>query len=317
MVDSYKKDERPSFNFYYRDWLTDSGLKFCSRGARSLWFDMLCYMWQATPRGHFVVNGIDIIKPLMIAKLMGDKEEDIVMWMEELEIFNVFSRTEQNVIISRRMIRDEEKRIPKSSAGKEGMRKRWHNDNKPITETEMCYNKPITETEMCYNTFENVSITAPAIAIANAIANANEKEGAKEGEKESVRERGGIEKLESHFKNISCEKYIELLNEKLSVMDWKMLFTQALMTYPKTIQFENAIQQFILWAYGNNPPQGNLVGGIKKCIRDADSSQSLPLMDAGKFLAQIGLKITYVNKKAKREADVAGADEYLASMKEE
>lgn len=182
MVNSYKEDERPCFNFYYRDWLSDSGLNLCSRSARSLWLDMLCYMWQATPRGHLVVNG-KIIDSKLLSKLTKDDEVDIESWLKELEDVNVFSRLENGIIISRRMIRDEQIRKIKSIAGQKGMKKR--------------YGSVITGDITNDITGVITDDITPA-AIANAIENANEYEYVNDNKK--------IEKIEKREKRVQREE---------------------------------------------------------------------------------------------------------------
>jgi hypothetical protein len=46
-----KFDERPAFQFYPKDWLSDLGLQACSYAAKGLWIDILCFMWFAPARG--------------------------------------------------------------------------------------------------------------------------------------------------------------------------------------------------------------------------------------------------------------------------
>jgi hypothetical protein len=48
---SRKADNRPSMQFYPKDWLSDVGLQSCSYKAKGLWMDLICYMWMSPERG--------------------------------------------------------------------------------------------------------------------------------------------------------------------------------------------------------------------------------------------------------------------------
>ena len=45
------KQKPPAFQFYVRDWLTDTELGQCSPATRGIWIDMLANMWVARQRG--------------------------------------------------------------------------------------------------------------------------------------------------------------------------------------------------------------------------------------------------------------------------
>ena len=42
----------PAFQFYVRDWLTDTELSRCSPATRGIWIDLLAAMWVAPYRGR-------------------------------------------------------------------------------------------------------------------------------------------------------------------------------------------------------------------------------------------------------------------------
>lgn len=124
---SRREDRRPSFQFYPRDWLADSGLTLCSLAARGLWLDLLCRMWLSPERG--VLLRQDGTPP---------RARDIALWarcpigavaalLGELSEQDVFSRRDDGAIVSRRMLREakalREKRAvsqARSEAGRRG-----------------------------------------------------------------------------------------------------------------------------------------------------------------------------------------------------
>lgn len=110
--------KRPAFQFYPGDWQRDAALRSCSVGARGLWIEMLCVMHQADPYGHLVVNQQGI-KPETLARMVGASKRDTLTWLAELEVTGVFSR-EGDVIVSRRMVRDEALRKVRAEGGKLG-----------------------------------------------------------------------------------------------------------------------------------------------------------------------------------------------------
>lgn len=111
----------PSFQFYPGDWLKDPALRAASSGARGLWIDMLCLMFEAQPRGYLQNPAGEPLTDEQIARMTGNCSlEDVRGWLRELETLGVFSRTKQGVIFSRRMVREEAKRQACAEAGKRG-----------------------------------------------------------------------------------------------------------------------------------------------------------------------------------------------------
>jgi hypothetical protein len=118
--------KRPSFQFYPGDWLHDIGVRACSLAARGLWMDMLSFMHQANPYGHLLLptggeDGCkDTLKPILIpilARMVGSAPEEVERLLAELEQAEVFSRTAEGVIFSRRMVQDEKVREARASGG--------------------------------------------------------------------------------------------------------------------------------------------------------------------------------------------------------
>lgn len=111
--------KRPAFQFYPGDWRTDNGLRLCSLVARGLWIEMMAIMHEGDPYGHLTVQGRPISVD-MLARLVGESSTVVKRAMKDLEENDVFSRTNEGVIFSRRMVRDEEVRNARAAGGSLG-----------------------------------------------------------------------------------------------------------------------------------------------------------------------------------------------------
>lgn len=135
MPESYKEDRRPAQQWYWNDWFSAFDVRNCSLAARGLWIDMLGIMWKAEIRGTLTVNGKQPDNKTL-ANIVGSSASEIKPLLKELETNNVFSRLDDGTIICRRMFRESAKKgdISKirSKAGKEGAKKRWQTDGKPM-----------------------------------------------------------------------------------------------------------------------------------------------------------------------------------------
>lgn len=87
---------------------------------------MLCIMHQGTPYGHLTLPATgedgrkDVLRPILphiLARMVGTSTEDVQRLLEELESAGVFSRTEDGVIYSRRMVKDERLRESRANGG--------------------------------------------------------------------------------------------------------------------------------------------------------------------------------------------------------
>jgi hypothetical protein len=108
----------PWLKFFPGDWQRDTALRSCPVAARGLWIEMLMVMHQAEPYGHLVVNGKPI-QPAVLARMVGASAKEVRHWLSKLEAAGVFDR-EGNVIVSRRMVRDERIRRLRAEGGKLG-----------------------------------------------------------------------------------------------------------------------------------------------------------------------------------------------------
>ncbi len=100
---------RPYFQFYPADWRDDTGLRMCSLAARGLWWEVLCIMHHCEPYGHLVSAGV-AITPTELVRMVGENRKNINRWLAELEKNHVFSRNDDGIIYSRRMVRDGQQR---------------------------------------------------------------------------------------------------------------------------------------------------------------------------------------------------------------
>jgi hypothetical protein len=99
---------RPWLRWYPGDWRADPRLRMCSLAARGLWIELLGFMHEAEPYGHFIVGGA-APSEREIAKLVGASISEAKRCVLELRNSGVFSTNPEGVIYSRRMVRDREK----------------------------------------------------------------------------------------------------------------------------------------------------------------------------------------------------------------
>jgi len=108
--------ERPWIKFFTRDYLDDRPLRKCSPAARALWVDMFCLMNEGNPHG-FLADSLGPHDDKYLAQLSGIPLAVTKKLIAELESFKIFSRDEQGVIFSRRMVRDEQVRQRRAEGG--------------------------------------------------------------------------------------------------------------------------------------------------------------------------------------------------------
>jgi len=94
----------PAFQFYVKDWLSDSQLKMVSHSTKGIWIDLLCFMWDAPERGQ-VTGTMEQIK-----RMVGATDTDFTLFIEEAKTlsFCYFSVTDSLLVTvrNRRMYRD-------------------------------------------------------------------------------------------------------------------------------------------------------------------------------------------------------------------
>ena len=110
---------RPWFKFSPASWRGEPKLRMCSLSARGLWIDLLSYMAEGEPYGHFLIDGKQPTLEQM-ASLVGRPLKEIRSAVSELENNGVFSRRDDGAIYSRRMVRDKAREDQDKANGKTG-----------------------------------------------------------------------------------------------------------------------------------------------------------------------------------------------------
>jgi len=103
-----KAAKQPWMRWYPADWRGDPRLRMCSLAARGLWADLISYMHEGEPYGHLVIDG-RVPSDGDIAALVGRPLSEVRKALAELRQRNVCSVDDGGALVSRRMIRDNEK----------------------------------------------------------------------------------------------------------------------------------------------------------------------------------------------------------------
>ena len=114
-----EKIKRPAFQFYPADWRKDLELQSCSIAARGLWHELMCLMHEAEPYGHLTLNGKAMTEK-QAATACSVTPRQYRDLFAELQIAGVPGVTDDGVIFSRRMVRDEVVRTARAEGGKAG-----------------------------------------------------------------------------------------------------------------------------------------------------------------------------------------------------
>lgn len=116
---THRATKRPAYQWYPGDFRRDTAVQSCSFEARALWREMLDLMHDGEPYGHLTAGGVPIAADLL-ARMVGKSVAVVKRWLAELESRKVFSRTDDGVIYSRRMVKDEHIRNVRAASGKLG-----------------------------------------------------------------------------------------------------------------------------------------------------------------------------------------------------
>lgn len=134
MADSHREDARPAFQFYPKDWLSDTELGMCSLATKGLWIDLLCLMWNAPVRGVLMYSPDGTCHSKLdgkrLAKTLRCHEQEVAEGIAELLENGVASVDEDGFLYSRRMRRGGKLGEIRSEAGKKGAEKRWNSEQK-------------------------------------------------------------------------------------------------------------------------------------------------------------------------------------------
>jgi hypothetical protein len=107
--------------FFWQDWAGDDLLALCSMPARGTWIGLLAVAARSGAPGHVLLDGkkptlTDLRQVLRCPEGFTDAELQVLI--DELISRGVCSLTREGVIVSRRMVRDNQKRLAKSKGGK-------------------------------------------------------------------------------------------------------------------------------------------------------------------------------------------------------
>lgn len=110
----------PFLKFFPNDWLAEPTVRVCSVAARGLWMDMLSLMHLSPRRGYLLAATGSPISPEHLARLTGCSADEVTRLLAELRTSGVFNCTDDGLIYSRRMVRDESVREKCRDAGRRG-----------------------------------------------------------------------------------------------------------------------------------------------------------------------------------------------------
>jgi hypothetical protein len=110
---------RPWMKWYPGDWRGDPLVRSCDPIARYVWMEMIGLMHEAEPYGHLVIGGraMDI---KVLSQVIAVDLSTVRQAVRLLENRGVFSRNDEGVIFSRRMVRDEERSAEARTFGQAG-----------------------------------------------------------------------------------------------------------------------------------------------------------------------------------------------------
>jgi len=146
MTTKTKRNLMPAILFYTGDWLKDPAVRCMSLGARGLWIDMLCLMYESPTRGYLSLLDGKPVTAVQLARMVGGTLKEIESLLSEMRGCGTFSVTDEGVMFSRRMVADEELRELKSKAGKASARARQRGNTSP-TEVQQNVNTSPTPLE--------------------------------------------------------------------------------------------------------------------------------------------------------------------------
>jgi hypothetical protein len=102
--------------FYPNDWLEDLELRLCSMAAQGLWINLMCVMDKGVPYGHLTFPEDLILSRINISR---EQYRELLAELETVRETgkSVAYRTEAGVLFSKRMVREEQKRVTNTANG--------------------------------------------------------------------------------------------------------------------------------------------------------------------------------------------------------
>jgi hypothetical protein len=124
---STREDRRPSFDFYFDDWLSSyEDLRLCGPAARGIWIDLICIMKKSPKRGSLLTaKGVPYTVQELANICTNADAKEMQKLLDELEQKNVFSRLSDGTIICRRDYYQAERQDQVRLARQAAAQKRW------------------------------------------------------------------------------------------------------------------------------------------------------------------------------------------------
>ena len=108
-------DKLPALHFYVQDYLADT--RSLSNDAKGFYVDLLCYMHKSSRRGYYQQPNGNPYSPEQIGSMTGCSADEASRLLRFLIDSEVISATSKGITYSRRMVRDEKKRLLCKRAG--------------------------------------------------------------------------------------------------------------------------------------------------------------------------------------------------------
>lgn len=109
-----------TFDLHIGDWQKEPTVRNLPLAARAIWVEMLLAMTQSDPEGYLVNADGSPWSELQIARYASCTPGEVRRALIEMEKLGTFSRTEEGVIFSRRIVRRAEISGKRSAAGARG-----------------------------------------------------------------------------------------------------------------------------------------------------------------------------------------------------
>lgn len=123
----------PWMKWFPSDWRADAKLGACDPMTRYVWMEMLGLMHEGEPYGHLTIAGRKIT-PDTLSRLIRVPLKAVKSALRELDLNAVFSVTDDGVIYSRRMVREDfratSSRVNGAKGGNPALRNQWVADGR-------------------------------------------------------------------------------------------------------------------------------------------------------------------------------------------
>lgn len=115
---------RPWLKWYPSDWRADKAVRLCSAEARGVWLECINLMHEGEPYGYLTTDSGSPYSHLDLAREASLSLAEVKRGMAELERRQVFSRTEDGIVFSRKLVRTADISDKRAASGKTGANRR-------------------------------------------------------------------------------------------------------------------------------------------------------------------------------------------------